>query len=255
MKNVTQISTESLVIIGSNFISDSLFTDYRRNGKFKVSLANDTNAITNKPDYIIDCSLDKFKQNQTITYSNINNIKKILIINHWERTDLPISNIPILQAIVYDVYGYEHMSFNRPGSGNNTDDDINYCTLISEAIRRIHESKDNFIPITYIPYGEDSIKYLHIDNLYEPINYMLVTLNKSCSFSIYDDDKSINMIVNIIKDIIGYTGRTVITKDKRLYTKYVKSLDFNFKKNSINYEIKKIYNYLLMNNIRFELKY
>lgn len=255
MKNVIQISTESLVIIGNNFIANSLFANYRRNGKFKVSISNDFNSITNIPNYIIDCSFDKNKQNQTISYCNTNNIKKVLLINHWERTDLPETSVIILQAIVYDVYGNEHMSFNRPGSGNNIDEEISYCTLIGEAIRRIHESKDSFIPITHIPYGENNIKFLNVDNLYEPINYMLLTQTKNCVYSIYDDEKNIFMIITIIKEIIGYNGYVSISQDKRLYTKYVKSLDFNFKKNSINYEIKKIYNYLNMNNCRFKISY
>ncbi len=141
-------------------------------------MLNDINTITHKPKYLIDCSLDKFKQNQTITFSNYNNIEKLLIINHWERTDLPESKATILQAILYDVYGNEHISFNRPSSGNNYDDDINYCALICETIRRIYDAKYDFLPITYIPYGENNIKYIHVDNIYEPINYMLLTLKQ-----------------------------------------------------------------------------
>jgi hypothetical protein len=93
------------------------------------------------------------------------------------------------------VYGNEHMSFNRPGSGNNVDDDINYCTLICESIRRVHDSKRDFLPLTYIPYGENIIKYIHIDNLYEPINYMIITLNRNSTYSIYDDEKNIYNII------------------------------------------------------------
>ena len=63
MKNIVQVSTESLVIIGNNFIANSLYNSYKRNGIFKVSLVNDINTITHKPKYLIECSLDKFKQN------------------------------------------------------------------------------------------------------------------------------------------------------------------------------------------------
>ena len=255
MKNIVQVSTENLVIIGNNFIANSLYNSYKRNGIFKVSLVNDINTITHKPKYLIDCSLDKFKQNQTITFSNYNNIEKLLIINHWERTDLPESKATILQAILYDVYGNEHISFNRPSSGNNYDDDINYCTLICETIRRIYDAKYDFLPITYIPYGENNIKYIHVDNIYEPINYMLLTLDKNSTYSIYDDEKNINNIVSTIKDVLEYTGNVVIIQEKRLHTKYIKSLDFNFKKNKLSYEIRKIYNYLSNNNYRFINKY
>lgn len=255
MKNKTQVSTESLVIIGSNFISNSLYNNYKRNSIFKVTLLNDINLITHKPKYIIDCTLDKFKQDQIITYCNYNNIDKLLIINHWERTNLPESKTLILQAIVYDVYGSEHMSFHRPGSGNNTEESIKYCTLICEAIRRIHDSKSDFLPITYIPYGETIIKYIHVDNIYEPINYMLCTLDKKSTYSIYDDEKNIESLISSIKDILNYTGNVVVINENRSYTKYIKSLDFNLKKNKLPQEIKKIYNYLLYNNYRFMSDY
>lgn len=255
MKNIVQVSTDSLVIIGNNFIAETLYNSYKRNGIFKISLVNDVNAIIHKPKYLIECSLDKSKQNQTITFCNYNNIEKLLIINHWERTDLPESKTIILQAILYDVYGNEHMSFHRAGSGNNYDDDINYCTLICESFRRIYDAKYDFLPNTYIPYGENNIKYIHVDNIYEPINYMLLTLDKNSTYSIYDDEKNINVVVSTIKDVLEYTGDVIVIQEKRLYTKYIKSLDFNFKKNKLSYEIRKIYNYLSNNNYRFMNKY
>jgi len=253
MKNTLEVLTKSLVIIGSNFVSESLYNNYKRNGKMKVSLVNDIKSLTNKPNYIIDSTLDKYKQDQSIEHCNLNKIEKLLIINHWERTDLPKTDLVILQSIVYDVYGNNHMSFSRPGSGNEFDEDINYCTFISESIRRIHESKINCLPLVYIPYGENKIKYLHVDNLYEPTNYMLTNLKINSVYSIYDDEKSTGYILSIIKNILEYNGNIVEFHTESLYTKYVKSLDFNFKRNYFDYEIKKIYNYLKLNNDRFNI--
>lgn len=253
MKNVIRVSTESLVIVGNNFISDSLYKDYRRNGKMKVLSTNNLNSIKNKPNYIIDCSLDPFKQNQSVFYCNSNDIKKLLIINRWERTDFIKTDLIIIQAIIYDIYSNNHDCFNRQGFGNSFDEEIDYCNVICESIRRIHESKQNFIPITYIPYSENKIKYTHVNNLYEPINYMLLTMNKKSTYSVYDDEKGIYNILYSIKEVIGYNGEFIVLEDNPTYRKPIKSLDFNFKKSNLNTELKRIYNYLLNNNQRFKL--
>lgn len=253
MKNTIEVSSKSLIIIGSSFISESLYSNYKRNGKIKVSLLNDINLITNKPDYIIDCTFDKNKQDVIFEYCNNNNIQKLLLLNHWERTDLPKSNCIILQSIIYDVYGNEHMSFNRKGFENNFDSDISYCNLISESIRRIHESKVSNLPHVYIPYNDNKIKFIHVDNLYDPINYMLISMNKNSVYSVYDDEKTIGYILSIIKNVIGYDGYIIELNSDVQYVKYVKSLDFNHKKNYLDYEIKRIYNYLKINNSRFSI--
>lgn len=251
MKNTVETSSKSLVIIGSNFISETLYNSYKRNGKMRISLTNDINTIIFKPNYIIDSSFDKFKQDQIITFCNLNKIEKLLLINHWERTNLPETDTIILQSIVYDIYGNDHMSFHRSGSGNNFDESINYCTFISESIRRVLEAKMDSLPLVYIPYGETKVKYIHVDNLYEPVNYMLTTFKKNSNYSIYDDEKSTGYILSTIKNVLDYNGNIVEVSNDTLYTKYVKSLDFIFKKNYLDYEIKKIYNHLKTNNIRF----
>lgn len=251
MKNTVEKSSKSLIIVGNSFISESLYNSYKRNGKMKVLLLNDTSSFTFNPNYIIDCTFDKFKQDQIISYCDSNKIEKLLIINHWERNDLPKTNTIILQSIVYDIYGNEHMSFHRHGTGNKFIDNINYCTFITESIRRIHEAKVDNLPLVYIPYGEIKVKYIHVDNLYEPINYMLTTFKKDEIYSIYDNEKSTGYILSVIKTILDYSGDIIEENIDNIYTKYTKSLDFNFKKNYFDYEIKKIYNYLKINNSRF----
>ena len=251
MKNTTTQITESLVIIGDNFISETLYNDYKRFGKVKVLLISDINSITNTPNYIIDCTLNKYKQEDTFKYCGDNNVHKLLLINHWEIKNIPKIDTIILQSIIYDVYGNNHVSFNRQDCGNTFDDGITYCTLISESIRRINDSKNNFIPITYIPYGEDKIKYVNVNNLFEPLNYMIMNIKNNCVFSIYDEEKSIGYILGVIKEVFNYTGDIIILNYEPMYTKYIKSLDYNFKKNYFDFEIKKIHKYLTTNNTRF----
>lgn len=219
----------------------------------KVSLIPDIDNILTKPNYIIDCTFGKNKQDQIIKFCDLNKTDKLLILNHWERTDLPKIETIILQSIVYDVYGNNHMSFNRPGCGNSFDDCISYCSFISESIRRIHDAKMDSLPIVYIPYGENKVKYVHVDNLYEPISYMISTFKVNSTYSVYDDNKSVGYILSIIKTILDYSGTIIEYDSEPLYTKYIKSLDFYFKKNYFDYEIKRIYNHLIRNNSRFTI--
>jgi len=218
MDNNINRASKSLVIIGDNFIAQTLYNDYKRYGKFKINISRNISNVKYKTDYIIDCSFNERTQNLSLSYCRVNNLEKILLINHWERKNLPNIKTIILQSVLYDVYGTEHNSFDRQGAGNNFESDINYCTLISESIRRIHEAKIGNIPIVYIPYGESKVKYIHIDNIYEPINYMLSTLNKNSVFAVYEEEKYVNSIINSIQKIIEYQGKVVIKNNNSIYT-------------------------------------
>ena len=147
MGNIKKHVIKTLVIIGDNFIANSLFNDYKRYGKVKIKISNNISNIKTRVDFIIDCTFNERMQNGSLTYAKVNNLEKILLINHWERKNIPTIDTVILQAILYDVYGTEHNSFHRQGAGNNFDSKINYCTLISEAIRRIHEATIGIPPI------------------------------------------------------------------------------------------------------------
>lgn len=252
MNNI-QSSTKTLVIIGNNFIAQSLYEDYKRYGKIKINLTNSISSVNYKVDYIIDSTFNERMQKLTITHCKKNNVDKLLIINHWEKKNIPKIKTTILQAVIYDVYGINHNSFTRQGAGNNDETDINYCTLISESIRRIHESKIGGIPITYIPYGEKTIKLMSIENLYQPINYMISTLNKDSTYCIYDEEKHVGSIINIVKDIIDYKGEVIFHNTNSIYSHDVKNLDFNFKKYKFENNIRRIYRYLLENNPRFDV--
>jgi len=250
---VSKRSSKSLVIIGDNFIAQSLYADYKRYGKFKLNISKDISHVKYKVDYIIDCSFNERTQNLSLSFCRINNLEKILLINHWERKNLPDIKTVILQSVVYDVYGVDHNSFNRPGAGNNYESDISYCTLISESIRRMHEAKIGGIPVVYIPYGESKVKCSHIDNIYAPINYMLTTMNKNTVNAIYDEEKYVSAVLNSVQKIIEYQGRVVINNNNSIYTQRVDSLNFKTKKNSFDYMIRRIYGYLKNNNPRFDI--
>lgn len=244
---------KKLLIVGDNFISKSLYDNYKRYGKIKVKYNINIDDINSSYDYIIDTTFNVKSQDLIIKKCNHFNIEKLLIVNHWKRNNLPKINTTIIaQAIVYDVYGYEHNSFYRQGSGNNYDTDIKYCTFISETIRRLHESKIYGNPITYINYCDDIIKYSYVDNIYEPINYMLNNINKNVEYCIYDNKKNVYNILNKIQELIEYNGKIVLTINKKNNNDKINSLELKSKKTvSFLKQIKKIYHYLIFNNDRF----
>jgi len=246
-------ATKSLVIIGDNFIAQSLYNDYKRYGKFKLNISKDISHVKYKVDYIIDCSFNERTQNLSLSYCRLNNLEKILLVNHWERKNLPDINTIILQSVLYDVYGVDHNSFHRQGSGNNYDSDINYCTLIAETIRRIHEAKIGGIPMVYIPYGENKVRFIHIDHIYEPINYMLTTLKKNSVYAVYDEEKYVSAVLNSVQKILEYPGRVIFKNNNSIYSQYVNNLDFKSKKSNFEYSVRRIYKYLALNNPRFSI--
>ena len=252
-EGIVNRASKSLVIIGDNFIAQSLYTDYKRYGKFKLNIAQDISHIKYKVDYIIDCSFNERAQNLSLSFCRLNNVEKILLINHWERKNLPDINTIILQSVLYDVYGIDHNSFYRPGAGNNYETDINYCTLIAESIRRIHEAKIGGIPVVYIPYGESKVKIIHIEQIYEPINFMLTTLKKNSVYAVYSEEKYVSAILNSVQKIIEYRGIVVNNNNNSIYTQRIDSLKFNIKRYNFDQSIRRIYNYLRNNNPRFDI--
>lgn len=249
MKNNKSIPI--LAIIGDNFISNSLYEYYRRYGKFKLKLYNNISSVKEKIDYIIDSSFNDRTQNMSLTFARVNKLEKILLLNHWERKNLPSMDTIILQAVVYDIYGIEHTSFHRPGAGNNYETDINYCTLISESIRRIHEANIGGVPNVYIPYGENKIKYSHVENIYDPINYMLTNIKKNSTYAIYDEEKYVSFIIDTIQKVLEYQGEIIITNNNSIYTQMVNSLEYKNKRHDFENNIRRIYKYLKYNNPRF----
>lgn len=247
----TPSASLSIAIIGDNFVSDYVYRSFRRYSKLKPISYNNVSDINSNIDYIIDITFNDNQQDKSIKYSIDNDLSKIIIVNHWKRQIESYDKLAIIQAIVPDVYGYDHMSFSRPGNGNSYDPEVNYCTLICEGIRRIHESKSNFIPITYISYGQDKLKYIYVDNLYKPLEHLILNINKTSEHDIYDDEKNSSYVLNVIKDIIEYQGTIVFDNTRSVYNKPVKKIDIELDHRSLHYYIRKIYNYLINNNERF----
>ena len=250
---VSKRSSKSLVIIGDNFIAQSLYADYKRYGKFKLSISKDVSHVKYKVDYIIDCSFNERTQNLSLSFCRLNNIEKILLVNHWERKNLPDIDTVILQSILYDVYGIDHNSFSRPGAGNNYDSDISYCSLVSESIRRVHEAKIGGIPVVYIPYGESKVRIIHIEQIYEPINHMLTALKKNSVYAVYTEEKYVSAILNSVQKIIEYQGTVIFNNNKSIYTQRINNLNLSIKKYNFEYSVRRIYNYLKSNNPRFNI--
>lgn len=245
--------SKSIVFIGDNFINTYIYENFKRYSNVKPSIYKNINEIKHPYDIIMDCSFNQKSQDDIIKYAIDNKISKILLVNHWKRDLKNIDNLIIIQIIVPDVYGTEHMSFYRPGSGNNYDSEINFCTLICESIRKIHESKYDLLPLTYIFYGEDKVKYIYVENLYEPINYIVNEINSNCYFEIYDEEKSVNEILSIIKDVIDYRGQIVFENTESIYNKSVKKLDYKHNYKPFRNMVKTIYQYLLCENDRFKI--
>lgn len=251
MSKDIKLKHDGLLIIGDNFIAKTLLRDFKRYGKFKLSNTNSPSNIKKQPNYIIDCSLNKNTQDLIIEYCSNNSVDKLLIINHWERTDLKEIDTTVVQCIVYDVYGDDHISLHRPGVGNSYEPDIKYCTLISETIRRIHEAKVATIPILKIPYGEGRLKYSSIDNIFRPINHILNNPKIKPVVAIYDDYKNSASVVSIIQSIINYEGEVVFVDERTSYTKDIERLNILFKCDRFDYSVKNLYKRLKINNPRF----
>ena len=246
--------TGDVIIIGDNFVSEQLQTDFKRYSKFKSKKFNSVNAINNDNlniVCIIDCSFNNKVQDDSIDYVVNKNINRLIILNHWKRFIDDYKDVVIIQAIIPDIYSENHPSFDRQGPGNNFENDINYCSLIAETIRRLHESKIGFIPNTYIKYSEDTIKYLHVSNLYKSIDYTIKNIKTTSEYELYDEYKSIGLVLNKIKEVVGYTGNLVLEKTDSRNNKPIKRLPFKYNYNSLDYNIRFIYRYLSHNNERF----
>ena len=243
--------SESLALIGDNFITEHLFNNFKRYSRLKVYLSNSIDTIEKNITYIIDSSFNEKSQNDTLKYSVKNGIKKVVIVNHWKKFINEFKNITIVQAIVPDIYGEEHTSFNRSGPGNNQESPISYCNLICESIRRIHEAKIGFIPNVYISYGEEIIKYLHVDNLYEPIQHILDNINDTSEYEIYDEYRNVGTVLETIKETIEYRGYIEFVNNRSSYSKSIKRLPYEYSYKSLSSNIRNIYKHLLYNNERF----
>lgn len=247
----TPSSSPSITIIGDNFVSDYIYISFKRYSKFKSTYYETITDVNHKVDYIIDSTFNKSSQDKIISYSKENDIKKLVLLNHWKRNIENINGLTLIQAIIPDVYGNEHMSFYRPGIGNYYDTEVNYCTLICEGIRRIHESKIGFIHLTHISYSQDKLKFIFIENLYKSLEHILYSIQKTSEYEIYDDEKNTIYVLNVIKDIIEYKGTIIFDNTRSVYNKPIKRLDYRTDNRSLYYYIRKIYNNLIYNNERF----
>ena len=243
--------SEIIVLIGDNFIVEHLFHNFKRFSTLKTHKINSISELEKNVDYIIDCSFNEKSQNDVLQYSVENNIKKVVILNHWKKFINEFKDLVVVQAVVPDVYGEEHMSFSRPGAGNNYDMSISYCNMICESIRRMHEHKVGFIPNLYIDYGEESIKYLYVENLYEPIQYIIDNIDQTSEYEIYDEYRNAGQILDTIKEVMEYKGTVTFNNTRTSYNKPIRKLPYQHNYKSLVNNIKGIYRHLVYNNERF----
>ena len=240
-----------VALIGNNFVTECLYNNFKRYSKLKPYKFNSIKDAEKTIHYIIDCSFNEQSHNDVLKYSIDKNIIKVVILNHWKKFINDFKNLIIVQAIVPDVYGIDHPSFSRPGSGNNYDNPISYCSFIPECIRRMHEAKAGYIPNLYINYGEDIIKHLYVENLYNPIQYILDNINETSEYEIFDEYKQAGIILDKIKEVIEYRGEITFQNTGTVYNKPVKRLPYRYNYKPISQNIKEIYKHLIYNNERF----
>jgi hypothetical protein len=145
----------------------------------------------------------------------------------------------------------DHPVFLKEGNGNCYDPEINQGNLISETIRKVHESKVLKIPITYILYGSENVKYIHVENIYKPVQHAINEINESKTFEIYDEEKSTGCVLNLIKEVIDYDGEVILENTCSIHNKPIQKLKIKYNYDPFINNIRRIYNYLLVNNDRF----
>ena len=245
------MGAKQLVVVGDNFVSETLSTDFKRYGKVKIRQEKNISDVKNAVDFVVDCSFNRGHQNASLSYCKKYDVSKIIILNHWKIQDIPKVKTTVIQAVVYDVYGEGHPSFFRRGSGNHPDPKISYCSLIAEGIRRLHEARVAGMPNAYIPYDEDTVKYVHVSSLFDYINFMLTTISQDSVYSIYEGQKRTGAVLHSIAKAVEYEGNIVHICDGSMYTQYVKKLDIKTKSANLDSSVKRIYTYLRHNNPLF----
>lgn len=243
--------SKSIALIGDNFISQKINANFKRFSKLKTNAYNSVDEIIHYCDYIVDCTLDLKKQDALLSYAIKNNISKIILLTKKLRTIKNIDGLIIIQLITCDIYGEDHESFYREGVGNSDENVIEEKTLICEAIRRIHESKINCIPITYISYPSDNIKYMYVDNIYRSIEYASNMLNTNSYYEIADESKSVGCILGVIKEVIDYNGQVIHIDTNRGSKRTYRLLDDKHYTKPLEYNLRKIYKYISYTNDRF----
>lgn len=250
MKNPLSGQAPKLIIIGDNFIASNLFNNFKRFSYFRASYYKTVSELKHGYDVYLDVSFNEKSQVEVIDEAIKNNAGKVLILNHW-KVNFNYNQIPIIQIILPDVYSMDHPAFNKQGNGNCDDPEISYGNLISEAIRKIHESKVQKVPLTYFLYGSENIKYIFIENIYQPVQYAINEINKSKFLEIYDEERNTGIVLNEIKEIIDYDGEIILENTESIYNKPIEKLKVKYKCDSFTYNLKRIYNFLLISNERF----
>lgn len=240
--------SKQLTIVGDNYISKQLYQDFKRYGKYTPNIISDITHLHNNTNFIIDTTFNSKLQKLSINYTKINNIDKLIILNHWQILDINEPNIT--QLIIYDVISEDHPSFNRCGYGNEEDGKIHYCNFISEALRRIHEYKIGGIPNLYLNYGENDIKYTNINNIHKPLLNLLKENIPITSY--FDGQRRTEHIIYMLKEIIDYNGTITFHNNHEYFTHNIKKIDMATQDN-IYSNIRKLYYSLKFNNNRFEI--
>ncbi|MFW6225639.1 MAG: hypothetical protein ACOC3V_01605 [bacterium] len=76
-------------------------------------------------------------------------------------------------------------------------------------------------------------------------------IKTSSEYEIYDEYKTIGVVLDKIKEVIGYSGNLIFGKTESRKNKHIKRLPFKYNYNSFDYNIRYIYRSLSISNERF----
>jgi len=245
--------SKSIALIGDNHILGRTNANFKRFSNFKTNTYTTIEKLIYQCDYILDCTFNNESQDRALAHADKYDIEKIILLTNKSRNIKKYDKLVVIQLIVTDIYGEEHISFDREGAGNAEDCEIGQNSLICEAIRRIHESKLNCVPITYIPYPEDNIKFMYVDNIYRSVEYAFKALSTNSYYEIVDEEKSIGQVLGTIKDVLDYSGQIIHNHTEQSSKPTYRVLDDKHYAKTLDYNIRKIYKFITYTNERFIL--
>jgi GDP-L-fucose synthase len=100
--------------------------------------------------------------------------------------------------------------------GINESFDLNNSHLIPAIMRKMHEAKTNNLPTVEVwGSGKPRREFMHVDDFADAAVFLMNNYNSSELINVgIGRDLTINMIVNLIKHIVGYKGEIVYNLNK-----------------------------------------
>jgi len=118
-----------------------------------------------------------------------------------------ISGIKMCQAYAKQ-YGFDSvcaMPTNLLGENDNFD--LESSHVLPAMIRKFHEAKENYQPVTLWGTGSPRREFLYVDDLAEALIFLMENAGKAGIFNIgTGQDISLREVAELVAEIVGYTG-------------------------------------------------